>query len=204
LQQDFYLGQLWFIINCFVFILLLRATYAPSSSARLMAWYIYCLSIFTDIISLIAFTGRVNDGGIKTFVFVMALFLLIPKPVFLFFLRKSLKAEGVDLRQGIKYSQLNEKMVDNNNNDNINNNNINNNNFNNSNNFNNNNSNNFNNNNSNNFNNNNINNNSNNLNNSNNMNNGNQQRFSNADNNPSNNSQDFLNSDKVYPVISSQ
>jgi len=172
LQQDFYLGQLWFIINCFVFILLLRATYQPSPSARLMAWYIYCLSIFTDIISMVAFTGRVNKGGIKTFVFVMAIFLLIPKPIFLFFLRKHLKAEGVDLKQGIKYSQLNERMMDNSYNENI--------------------SNNKNNNNNNNNNNININNNNNN-----NVNNANQA-------NVNNNSQDFLNADKVYPVISSQ
>jgi hypothetical protein len=199
LQQDFYLGQLWFIINCFVLLLLLRATYSDSASGRLMAWYIYCLSIFTDLISFIAFGHDLDGGGTKTFVLVMAIFLLLPKPLFLFFLYKQLKDEGIDIKQGVKYSQLHDHLNINGNNNNINGNNNNN------------------------INGNNNNNNNNNINGNNNVDNANQQqqsqqpqqpqeqqqqqRFAQQStvNNPStNNTQDFLNSGTVYPVISNQ
>jgi len=80
LQQDFYLGQLWFIINTFTLLLLLRATYSESTSGRLMAWYIYFLSIFTDILSMIVFGKALGDaGGVSTFVLVMAVFFVITK-----------------------------------------------------------------------------------------------------------------------------
>lgn len=114
LQQDFYLGQLWFIINCFTLLLLLRAAYSESPSSRLMAWYIYCLSIFTDLISLITFGNDLTGGGVVTFVLVMAIFLLLPKPLFLFFLYKHLKDEGVDIKQGVKRDPLAEHMVNSN------------------------------------------------------------------------------------------
>jgi hypothetical protein len=111
LQQDFFLGQLWFIINCFT-LLLLRAAYSDSPSGRLMAWYIYCLSIFTDILSLSVFGHDLDeDGDVYTFVLVMAIFLLIPKPLFAFFLHYHLREQGVDVKQGVKYNPLSEQMV---------------------------------------------------------------------------------------------
>jgi len=85
LQQGFYLGQLWFIINCFVWLLLMRSAYSPSRTSYLMTWYLYCLSIVTDMISFIAFGHDLTYGGTPTFVLVMAIFLLLPKPLFLFF-----------------------------------------------------------------------------------------------------------------------
>jgi len=112
LQQDFFLGQLWFIINCFTLLLLLRAAYSDSPSGRLMAWYIYCLSIFTDILSLSVFGHDLDEyGDVYTFVLVMAIFLLIPKPIFAFFLHHHLRVQGVDVRQGVKYNPLSEQMV---------------------------------------------------------------------------------------------
>jgi len=120
LQQFFYIGQLWFIINCFVLLLLLRATYSDNASFRLMAWYAYTFSIFTDILSLSVFGNWLSGGGIGTFVLVMAIFLLLPKPIFVFFLYQHLKSQGIDVRQGVKYDPLSEHIVNNNaNNDNI-------------------------------------------------------------------------------------
>jgi len=120
LQQDFYLGQLWFIINTFTLLLLLRATYSESTSGRLMAWYIYFLSIFTDILSMIVFGKALGDaGGVSTFVLVMAVFLLLPKPIFVFFLYQSLKNQGVDVKHGAYYPINDNNDNNDNNNDNV-------------------------------------------------------------------------------------
>mmetsp|Transcript_62016 Transcript_62016/g.98721 ORF Transcript_62016/g.98721 Transcript_62016/m.98721 type:complete len:222 (+) Transcript_62016:82-747(+) len=105
LQEIPQLGMLWLIINTFVFLLLLRAVYGPpedKQSNRGMAWYFYVLSIPTDILSL-----SVNGSYIlhekqfmAAFVVVMAVFMLIPKPFFAYFLLKSLQNEGFDVKQG--------------------------------------------------------------------------------------------------------
>ena len=90
------LGMIWLIINAYVFILLLRAVYGPPDdehSNRIMAWYCYTLSIFTDFISLCAYGQHiVNERGsafLAEFVIIMAVFILIPKPIFSYFLSKS-------------------------------------------------------------------------------------------------------------------
>jgi len=107
LQEYFYLGLLWVIVNCFTIILLLRASYSDMPSSRLMAWYIYCLSMFTDLISLCVFGSDLSDGGsLMTFVLVMAIFLLLPKPIFAFFLHQSMKSQGIDIYQGLKLNPV--------------------------------------------------------------------------------------------------
>jgi len=111
LEQGFYLGQLWFIINTFVLLLLLRSAYSTSPSSWLMTWYLYCLSIFTDLISLITFGSDLTGGGTPTFVLVMAIFLLLPKPVFLYFLYCRLKERNIDFKQGVKYDTLVDEMT---------------------------------------------------------------------------------------------
>ena len=99
------LGMLWLIINTFVFLLLLRSVYGPSEdkfSNRAMAWYFYALSICTDFLTLCIFGHHVvkEDVFLSTFVLVMAIFLMIPKPLFAYFLLKSLQNEGFDFKKG--------------------------------------------------------------------------------------------------------
>ena len=106
LQQTFYLGMLWLVINVFVFLLLLRAVYGPEEdkhSNRGMAWYFYALSIFTDFLSLCVFGEWVSHWHVflSVFVLVMAVFMLLPKPIFAYFLLKLLKTDGFDVKKGI-------------------------------------------------------------------------------------------------------
>lgn len=110
LQELPILGMLWLIINTFVFILLLRAVYGPvedKHSNRGMAWYFYTLSIFTDFLSLCIFGQHiVNEKDfvfLAVFVLVMAVFILIPKPLFAYFLLKSLQNDGFDPKKGMMY-----------------------------------------------------------------------------------------------------
>eukprot|EP01083_Nonionella_stella_P044067 118810_1 len=103
LQQLPLLGMLWLVINTFVFLLLLRAVYGPvddKQSNRAMAWYFYILSVFTDVISLIVFGQHVKGSYLGTFVLVMACFILIPKPAFVYYLLKDLQNEGFNIKQG--------------------------------------------------------------------------------------------------------
>eukprot|EP01084_Bolivina_argentea_P252279 423419_1 len=100
------LGMLWFVINTFVFLLLLRAVYGPvddKSANRGMAWYFYILSVFTDFISLCIYGQHIinQTAFLAVFVLVMAIFILIPKPLFAYYLLKSLRAEGFDVKKGL-------------------------------------------------------------------------------------------------------
>jgi len=111
LQQDFFLGQLWFIMNCFCLLLLLRAAYSENAGGRLMAWYVYTLSIVTDILSLSIFGHNLDSSGdVYTFVLVMAIFLLLPKPVFAYFLYHHLRSQGIDVKQGSRYNPLTDQF----------------------------------------------------------------------------------------------
>ena len=106
LQELPILGMLWLIINTFVFLLLLRAVYGPPEdkhSNRGMAWYFYTLSIITDFLSLCVFGQHIVDYKefLSVFVLVMAVFILLPKPIFCYFLLQSLKNDGFDVKQGI-------------------------------------------------------------------------------------------------------
>ena len=85
--------------------LLLRAVYGPlddKQSNRGMAWYFYLLSIGTDFLSLVVFGQHIvnTKGFLSVFVLVMAIFILVPKPIFAYFLLKSLQNEGFDVKQG--------------------------------------------------------------------------------------------------------
>ena len=106
LEQLPMLGMLWLIINTFVFLLLLRAVYGPiddKHSNRGMAWYFYVLSIFTDFLSLCVFGHHVikSEQFMAVFILIMAIFILIPKPLFAYFLLKSLQNDGFDVKKGI-------------------------------------------------------------------------------------------------------
>eukprot|EP00483_Globobulimina_turgida_P002723 UN02728 len=105
LQELPILGMLWLIINTFVFLLLLRAVYGPiddKQANRGMAWYFYVLSVFTDFLSLCIFGQHtINEKEfLAVFVLVMAVFILLPKPIFSYYLLKSLKNDGFDVKTG--------------------------------------------------------------------------------------------------------
>jgi len=91
----FDLGLLWFLVNALVLMFLFRVVYVGSASNRLICWYLYVLSMFTDFISLIVF------GDVSAFRTVMAVCVLIVKPIFGFFEWKKLKADGIDVKKGI-------------------------------------------------------------------------------------------------------
>eukprot|EP01084_Bolivina_argentea_P078499 142461_1 len=106
LQQYFVLGMVWTIINVFVFLLLLRAVYGPEEdkhSNRGMAWYFYALSIVTDFLSLCIFGQWTSDSHsfLSVFILVMAVFILLPKPLMSYFLLKLLQTDGFDVKKGL-------------------------------------------------------------------------------------------------------
>ena len=105
LQEFPILGMLWLIINTFVFLLLLRAVYGPAEdkhSNRGMAWYFLTLSIATDFLSMCIFGQHIVDetAYLAVFVLVCAVFMLLPKPLFAYFLLKSLQIDGFDVKKG--------------------------------------------------------------------------------------------------------
>eukprot|EP00483_Globobulimina_turgida_P006574 UN06584 len=67
-----------------------------------MAWYFYILSVFTDFLSLCVFGQHIinEKAFLAVFVLVMAVFILLPKPLFCYFLLKSLKNDGFEVKTG--------------------------------------------------------------------------------------------------------
>jgi len=95
----FNLGLLWFLMNCLVLMFLFRVVYVGSNSNRLICWYLYVLSMFSDFLSLIVF------GEVSTFRTIMGVCILIVKPVFGFFEAKRLKEDGIDVKKGLVFEE---------------------------------------------------------------------------------------------------
>lgn len=106
LQQTFLLGQLWTITNVFVFILLLRCVYGPQPELAnncAICWYFYCLSVFTDLLSIAVFgTVLADSTDLYRFILASACMMFIPKPFFAVFLYKDLQQSGFSLKTGMK------------------------------------------------------------------------------------------------------
>jgi len=87
LQTDFELGILWFLMNFFVLIFLARSRYTDKPADRLICWYLYVTSIFTDILCISVWGHTI----LHEWVLAIACILLISKVAVVYLLYRVMK-----------------------------------------------------------------------------------------------------------------